>query len=158
MSCSLQVFSKTQKCISKFLVQNSEAQGSAQRLRKLDKTIKKMRKFPKTSLNVLNFSQTSTRGTLIFYSSLETNVASIPPKFKITRPSVDSIWSCRAGEEIRVDYPEMTQGIFSETGVGHRGTRDDLFRAHACTQGLLSYPWVKPWDRNKWYLAPALGP
>ena len=37
-------------------------------------------------------------------------------------------------QHIRVDHPGMTQGIFNETQIGSRGTRDDLLRAQGCTR------------------------
>ena len=30
----------------------------------------------------------------------------------------------------------MTQSILSKTGMGYRGTRDDLVRAHGCAHGI----------------------
>ena len=33
----------------------------------------------------------------------------------------------------RVDHPGMTEGILSKTGMGYKGTRNDLVRAHGCT-------------------------
>ena len=36
----------------------------------------------------------------------------------------------------RVDHPGMTQGNISKTGMGYKGTRDDLMRAQRCTHGV----------------------
>ena len=50
----------------------------------------------------------------------------------------------------RFDHPEMTQDIFSNTGIEYRGTRDILEQA----KGLVGYPWTQLWDRSKLSMAP----
>ena len=36
----------------------------------------------------------------------------------------------------RVDHPGMTQGILRKTGMGYRGTREELVQAQRCTRGV----------------------